>query len=382
MDQQKFILFARNQQVLSELSKQFFQSSIEGTISFDNLEKSPHNFLPPEVRIDGLENYIDGGKYKAILAIEIGEPKDRSYLGLTFYRRLSLAVARYLKQINLPFAFWKSATPDIHIFGKFPEIKVEPCRDDFRTPKTLGLIAEVIKTFPNDFKDKNLDIWISCATDKPDFAIELAKALDLPHVFTYCTTYSMDDRVIAFPDFNSCYDEKTFFNPFITQSKCKEAAMKPWQDNHIFWRGTILDFSRTCLFTLGQRYPQYLKIEDSSQGQYIHMTEQAKYKYLIDVRGHGWSGRLQTLLQLGRPVFIADRPYREWYFNRLIPWTHYIPIKEDLSDLIEKYEYMERHSEVYAEIVHNMSVFVEENLTPNRILSDARDLILKYGVIN
>ena len=118
MDQQKFILFARNQQVLSELRKQFDPKLIAGAISFDSLEKTPSNFLPPELRIDGLENYIENERYKAILAIEIGEPKDRSYLGLTFYRRLSLAVARYLKQINLPFTFWKPATPDIHIFGK------------------------------------------------------------------------------------------------------------------------------------------------------------------------------------------------------------------------------------------------------------------------
>ena len=323
-----------------------------------------------------------GGGIKAIIAIEIGEPKDRSYLGLTFYRRLSLAVARFLKQIKIPFVFWEPATPEIHIYGKFPYLKIEPCRDHFRTPKTLGLIFEVFQIFQNDFIDKNMDIWISCGADTPEPALDLAKALDLPHVFAYCTTHSMNDRVIAFPDFNSCYNESKFFNPFITQSKCKEAAMKPWEDNHIFWRGTILDFSRICLYSLGQRYPQYLKIEDSSYGQYIHMTEQAKYKYLIDVRGHGWSGRLQTLLQLGRPVFIAERPYREWYFDRLIPWKHYIPVKEDLSDLIEKYEYMEHHSETYAEIVHNTNVFVEENLLPQRILSDARDLILKYGVIN
>ena len=282
----------------------------------------------------------------------------------------------------MPFSFYEEATPDIHIYGKFPNLNIEPCKDHFRTPKTLGLFQKTFQTFFKDFEGKNLNIWVSCATDRPDISFDLAEALDLPYVFTYCTSYATNNRVIAFPDFNSCYDERTFFNPFITQSKCKEAALKPFEDNRIFWRGTILDFARVSLYDLGKRYPQYLKIEDSSQGQYIHMTEQAKYKYLIDVRGHGWSGRLQTLLQLGRVVFIADRPYREWYFDRLIAWKHFVPIKEDLSDLIEKYEYMERHSEIYEDIVHNARIFVEENLMPEKILIDTRDLILKYGVVD
>ena len=49
--------------------------------------------------------------------------------------------------------------------------------------------------------------------------------------------------------------------------------------------------------------------------------------------------------------------------------------------MIEKYEYMERHPEIYNEIVHNARIFVEENLTPQKILEDTRDVILKYGVI-
>lgn len=282
----------------------------------------------------------------------------------------------------MPFEFWEPATPDIHIYGKFPELRVEPCRDHFRTPKTMGLFNEVFQIFHRDFEDKELDIWISCGADTPDPALQLSKALDTK-VFAYCTTHSMSDRVIAFPDFNSCYNEETFFNPFITTSKCKEAAMKPYEDKRIFWRGTVLDFARICLYAMGKRYPEILQVEDAQQeGQYLHMTQQARYKYLIDTRGHGWSGRLQTLLQLGRPIFIADRPFREWYFDRMIAWKNYIPVKEDLSDLIEKYEYMERHPEVYEEIVHNMSVFVDENLTPNRILIDTRDLLLKHGVVD
>ena len=112
------------------------------------------------------------------------------------------------------------------------------------------------------------------------------------------------------------------------------------------------------------------------------MTEQAKYKYLIDTRGNSWSCRLQTLLKLGRVIFVADRPYREWYFNRLRPMEHYVSVKEDMSDLIEKICYMERHPELYEKIVGNMREFVEENLSPRRIIFDAKEMILRYAVVD
>lgn len=144
-----------------------------------------------------------------------------------------------------------------------------------------------------------------------------------------------------------------------------------------------MSFSRKCLFELGKKYPQYLQIEDVTKGgDFIPMTAQAKYKYLLDTRGNSRSGRLQTLLKLGRVVFIADRPYREWYFDRLRPMEHYVPVKEDMSDLIEKYCYMEQHPELYDKIVSNLREFVEENLSPRRILLDAKELILRYGVVD
>ena len=213
-------------------------------------------------------------------------------------------------------------------------------------------------------------------------ALNLANALDLPYVFSYFTTYAMKDRVIAFPDYESRYNEQIFQNDIYAHARCKEAASKPWQDNRAFWRGSLFtSFSRSCLFELGKKYPQYLVVEDSTKGQYFPMIEQVKYKYLIDTRGNTWSSRLQTLLKLGRVVFIANRPYRDWYFDRMVPMKHYVPVEEDMSDLIEKICYMERHPEIYEKIVNNLREFVEENLTPRRIVFETKELILRYGIV-
>ena len=382
----KIILFARNAQVQEEVLNQIDKNIVAGVFNFENLENAPSNDVP-NFSSDALKQY-EGGGYKIIIAINAGRSKDDSELGQSFFYRLSLAVAKLAKQSGIDFIFWPPFSHTLHLRGIFPNLSYEPCHKQVlpRANHSLSLINEVFRTFNKEFVGKNIDLWIFLG-DQPERALSLAEALDLPFVFAYCTTYSMNHRVIAFPDYHSFYteDEKHAFSPYILPppSECKKAAAKPWQDNHIFWRGSLFtSFSRECLYALGKRYPEYLRIEDGTKGQFLPMIEQAKYKYLIDTRGHGWSIRLQTFLQLGRPIFLVDRPYREWYFDRMTSWKHYIPVKEDLSDLIEKYEYMERHPEVYADIVHNMRVFVEENLTPNRILNDMKNLILKYGIVN
>lgn len=61
---------------------------------------------------------------------------------------------------------------------------------------------------------------------------------------------------------------------------------------------------------------------------------------------------------------------------------HFVPVAEDMSDLIEKYQFMEAHHEIYDRIVANLKEFVEENFNPRRILFDAKEQILKYGVVS
>ena len=137
------------------------------------------------------------------------------------------------------------------------------------------------------------------------------------------------------------------------------------------------------LLYMSERFPEYFSfemVEKGKEGKYVPMTEQAQYKYLIDVRGYSWTDRVKVLFHLGRPVFLVDRPYKEWYFDKLIPWKHYIPIKEDLSNLVESYEYMESHPEKYEEICNNMQEFADKYLSPEAVLSYLRNVCLKYGV--
>ena len=378
----KQIFFIRNSRVGERILQDIDKNSVAKVYNLEYFENNPDDKLPDEIPINGLEKFTQsgsGGGISAVIALETNLPKGNTQFGQSYFRRLSLAIARNLKRNGIKFSFRApSFSMYVHFHGTFPNITYE-----ISNHPTVALFEEVFKTYPQEFLGKKIDTWFSL-WDEPDRALDLAEALDLPHVFTYCTSFAMRDKVIAFPDYESHYNDEIFCNSANSNFRCKEAALKPWQDKRAFWRGSLFtDFSRRCLFELGKKYPQYLLVEDSNRGgKFIPMSEQARYKYLIDTRGNAWSSRLQTLIKLGRVIFVADRPYREWFFDRLKPEEHYVPVKEDMSDLIEKICYMEQHPEIYEKIVRNLNEFVEENLTPRRIVFEAKELILRYGVID
>jgi hypothetical protein len=73
---------------------------------------------------------------------------------------------------------------------------------------------------------------------------------------------------------------------------------------------------------------------------YLTLAQQTRrWSALIDIEGKGYSARLKLLLHSGRPVFVQDRPWREWYWPELKPMGNFIPVRRDLSDLIEKLEW-------------------------------------------
>ena len=72
---------------------------------------------------------------------------------------------------------------------------------------------------------------------------------------------------------------------------------------------------------------------------YFPILSSNRYKYQIDIDGNtnAWAGLFQKLLS-GSAVIKVKSPYdfQQWYYDKLIPWEHYVPVKSDMSDLVEK----------------------------------------------
>ncbi len=69
-------------------------------------------------------------------------------------------------------------------------------------------------------------------------------------------------------------------------------------------------------------------------------------KYAIDVDGHSntWSNFL-IRLHLGCCVFKVGSQfgYRQWYYDRIRPWEHFVPVRADMADLAEKVAWVRSH---------------------------------------
>ena len=93
-----------------------------------------------------------------------------------------------------------------------------------------------------------------------------------------------------------------------------------------------------------------------------------KYKYLIDLPGHTYSTKIYSYLHCKRVVFRVKQRKQPFYWEKyLIKDVHYIEVNNDLSDLIEKYEYLEKNPDIYNKIVKNCDEFVSDKISQQNL---------------
>jgi hypothetical protein len=130
--------------------------------------------------------------------------------------------------------------------------------------------------------------------------------------------------------------------------------------------------TRPLLVQISKQYPDLIETEqvfpNGSDKNYISLEELTKYKYLIDIGGNGYSGRLKYLMFSKRPILFVERNYIEYFNDDLIPYIHYIPVKMDLSDLITQIEWANNNEEQCKQIAINAFNYAIENFTYDKIL--------------
>lgn len=118
------------------------------------------------------------------------------------------------------------------------------------------------------------------------------------------------------------------------------------------------------IFNCGIWMPEKNQVQKKTEHRYISLEELvATYAVLIDIEGRGYSGRLKCLLWSRRPLIIVDRPHTEYFVKNLKEWIHYVPVKRDLSDLIEKTRWCLDNYEKAANIADQAYIFSQTYLT-------------------
>ncbi|KAL7543246.1 hypothetical protein ACHAXR_012559, partial [Thalassiosira sp. AJA248-18] len=130
-----------------------------------------------------------------------------------------------------------------------------------------------------------------------------------------------------------------------------------------------------------------------AKGERMSRETLARYKYHIDIGGGGgttWSGTLQKLAMPGL-LFHHETPMKDYFYGDwMVPWEHYVPVKEDLKDLKEKYDWAESNPDKarYIETIvlfdweHSLTlqaVAISANLIYREIAENGRRLVRSLG---
>ena len=223
-------------------------------------------------------------------------------------------------------------------------------------------------------------------------------------IFAMCKS-TQDDRSILVPDFSSLNsDYQVLANKDITKE------VPDWDNRkaQLIWRGstaqsgfgmpftedTLDFFSRVTLCKLSQMYPDLINARftifaqggekipslQKFKGDWIPFEEQMNFKYQIQIDGNvasysasGWKLFSNSL------IFKTESPWIQWYSNELKPFVHYIPVRENLEDLLDQIKWARENDAEAKQIAKNARDFALTHITLSDDLRYLYYAICKYG---
>jgi hypothetical protein len=239
-----------------------------------------------------------------------------------------------------------------------------------RNPSTFWCIQKADEKYKwADFNDVKIDTNDNYHGDGPSYIKNNFKHLVPDFVFHSWPQVGIDD-----------------YEAFV--QKIVHAGLQPYEKNQVGWFGNSnTNHMRKTLLSIGNVRRYLFDIFDMhwipsgntllGSNKYISTPDLVRtYSLLIDIEGAGpYSARLKTLLWSHRHVLLVDRPGNEFFFEFLKEWEHYIPVKRDLSDVIEKTTWCLENYENALIIAENAFQFSKMYLTRQACYDKWNDVI-------
>ena len=238
-----------------------------------------------------------------------------------------------------------------------------------------------LKTLMHYMTIKDLDLILSYVDGVPlpempsDFYLTSSKDLQAPIFFS--AKVKATPYVVLIPDWRSISDWWA--------SDIKNILNKmqdfPWEKKRDFalWRGSLTKAIRQTLCEISALHSESLdaklnvKVEDPLLqekfekeglfGKAVSWEEFLTCKYLPIVDGVCCAAPAFQWRLLSNSVTLKQESDEiQWFYRTLEPYVHYIPIKNDLSDLIEKIEWAKLNDSLCKEIAARSTEFTLNNL--------------------
>jgi hypothetical protein len=110
-------------------------------------------------------------------------------------------------------------------------------------------------------------------------------------------------------------------------------------------------------------------------GNFLTMADQSKYKYIIHVDGNVNAYRLLATMLTGSLILRVTSQYTSWVDHLIQHKVHYIPVKADLSDLLDVIRWCKKNDNKCEEIARNGMEFARSILSKKYIQSYLQNMM-------
>ncbi|KAM8976110.1 protein O-glucosyltransferase 1 [Pelodytes ibericus] len=111
----------------------------------------------------------------------------------------------------------------------------------------------------------------------------------------------------------------------------------------------------------------------------VPLVDHCAFKYLFNFRGVAASFRLKHLFLCGSLVFHVGNDWQEFFYHELVPWVHYIPVQQDLSDVRELLQFVAENDDEVKKIAERGQSFVLQRLRMEDVSVYWQSLLLQYS---
>ena len=140
----------------------------------------------------------------------------------------------------------------------------------------------------------------------------------------------------------------------------------PEKKNEAVWRGFIHKENRRSLVEKFYNHPKCnignIRYHDHYydwEKPFISIEEQLKYKFILSIEGHDVATNLKWIFSSNSLCFMPTPKFETWFMEgKLIPNVHYVHIKDDYSDMLEKMEYYAKNEDEALTIIKNAQAWV------------------------
>ena len=102
--------------------------------------------------------------------------------------------------------------------------------------------------------------------------------------------------------------------------------------------------------------------------EFINVKDHLKYKYILDMDGFTstWSATIWKLYS-GSVLLKQKSVWKQWYYDDLVEYVHYVPIANDFSDLNEQIQWCIDNDSKCKQITENSRAYVLEKLNCEQV---------------